>query len=31
VTGDGANVRFVNRGDIKRTYRLRNGTFEFTD
>jgi hypothetical protein len=31
VTGDGANVRFVNRGDIKRTYRLWNGTFEFTD
>ncbi|HVV02474.1 MAG TPA: hypothetical protein VHH88_13990 [Verrucomicrobiae bacterium] len=31
VTGNGANFRFVNRGDIKRTYRFANGVFEFTN
>jgi hypothetical protein len=31
VTGDGANVRFVNRGDIKKTYHFENGTFELAD
>jgi hypothetical protein len=31
VTGDGANVRFVDRGDIKKTYHFENGTFQFAE
>ncbi|HWH70225.1 MAG TPA: hypothetical protein VNT26_12630 [Candidatus Sulfotelmatobacter sp.] len=31
VTGDGANVRFVNRGDIKKSYIFRDGDFQFGD
>jgi len=29
VTGDGQHVRFINRGDIKKPYRFRDGSFEF--
>jgi hypothetical protein len=31
VTGDGVNIRFVNRGDIKKSYNFRDGQFEFGD
>jgi hypothetical protein len=31
VTGDGRNVRFVNRGEIKKSYHFKDGTFQFDD
>lgn len=31
VTGDGANVGFADRGDIKKSYHFENGTFQFAD
>lgn len=29
VTGDGVHIRFVNRGDIKKSYQFHDGTFQF--
>jgi hypothetical protein len=31
VTGDGKNVRFVNRGDIEKVYRFEKGSFELAE
>ena len=29
VTGDGVNFRFINRGDIRKSYRVSDGNFQF--
>ncbi len=31
VTGDGSNVRFVNRGEIRKSYRFQDDHFQFDD